>query len=162
MAPRTPPASRKAPATEGLPSVPEDVGEQQPANAVPEGAAPPQDSAELAERLAQAHAALEELLPQLESALTEVSRLKSGWASLDMRLNEVKQTLAEEARKRQSLERWQADTMRLHFSLLETRDELWINAQRFDLDEFRTMFQTLCSALKPLGRLLVPDIAPNP
>ena len=160
MAPRTP-APRKAPATEVLPAVPEDVGEQQPVDAVPEGAAPPQDSTELAERLAQAHAALEELRPQLASALAEVSRLKSGWASLDVRLNEVKQTLAEEARKRQSLERWQADTMRLHFSLLEVRDELWINAQRFDLDEFRTMFQALCSALRPLGRLLVPDIAPT-
>jgi chromosome segregation ATPase len=137
------------------------VGEQQLVDAVPEGAAPPQDSAELAVRLAQAHAALEELRPQLQGALAEVARLKSGWASLDMRLNEVKQTLAEEARKRQSLERWQADMMHLHFSLLETRDELWINAKRFDLDEFRTMFQTLCSALKPLGRLLVPDIAPT-
>ena len=128
---------------------------------MPEGVAPPQDSAELAERLAQVHAALEELHPQLESAHAELSRLKSGWASLDVRLNEVKQTLAEEARKHQSLERWQADTMRLHFSLLETRDELWINAQRFDLAEFRDMFQTLCSALRPLGRLLVPDIAPT-
>ena len=126
------------------------------------GPAPPQDSAELAERLAQAQAALEDLRPQLESALAEVSRLRSGWASLDVRLMEVKQSLADEARKRQLLERWQADTIRLHCALLETRDDLWVNAQRFDLDEFRAMFQTLCRALRPLGRLLVPDIAPNP
>ena len=159
MAPKTPP-QRKA-AAEEAPSASEAEGEQR-TDSVPEGMAPPQDSAELAEQLAQAHAALEELRPQLENALAEVLRLKSGWASLDVRLTEVKQTLAEEARKRLLLERWQADTMKLHYSLLETRDELWINAKIFDLGEFRDMFQTLCRALRPLGRLLVPDIAPNP
>jgi hypothetical protein len=60
------------------------------------------------------------------------------------------------------LERWQADCMKLHFGLLHTRDELWEYAERFDGEEFKHMLQSLCKALKPLGRLLAPDATPDP
>ena len=74
--------------------------------------APQLVSAELAGHLAEAQAEREELRAELQKALTELSRHKEGWASINARLTDVKQSLADESRKRQLLERWQADPMR--------------------------------------------------
>ena len=52
--------------------------------------------------------------------------------------------------------------IKVHLSLLDTRDALWEGAQTFDGDEFKLMFQSLCKALNSLKRLLCPDQAPTP
>ena len=47
---------------------------------------------------------------------------------MDARLDGIKLALLAEQRKREALEAWQRNAIKVHLSLLDTRDSLWEDA----------------------------------